>query len=97
MWAALTEGEAPGDVSKGGTAPRAVEAMPGEERGLEVRRLWSKKKGFGGSAGLKDRDTEASGLEVKEAAVRGWAAGTRDFSGCGLGRCRQGLGCEVTG
>ena len=40
MWAALTEGEAPGDVSKGGTAPRAVEAMPVETRlpefGLEM-------------------------------------------------------------
>lgn len=97
LWAVLTEGEVPGDVSKGGAAPRAVEPMPGEERGLEVRRLWGKKKGFGGSAGLKDRDSEASGLEVKEAAVRGWAAGTCDFSGCDLGRSRQGLGCEVTG
>lgn len=71
--------------------------MPGVEGVLEVRRLWSKKMGFWGSAGLGGHGAEASGLEAEEAEVRGWAAGAQDFRGRGFCRSRQGAAWELTG
>lgn len=58
LWASLTEGEVLEDVSKGVIVMKAVEPKPGEESGLEVRRLEQEDIGVCGSAGLKNRDTE---------------------------------------
>ena len=80
LWAVLPELGGLG-MSQGVTAVRFRGPMPGVEGVLEVRRLWSKRMGFRGSAGLEGHGTEASGLEAEEAEPRGWAAGAQDLRG----------------
>lgn len=96
LWAVLPELGGLG-MSQGVTAVRFRGPMPGVEGVLEVRRLWSKRMGFRGSAGLEGHGTEASGLEAEEAEPRGWAAGAQDLRGHGSCRSRQGVAWEVTG